>query len=112
MDGFAAELRRAADPIWRAQHEHPFVRGVGDGTLPADRFARYVRQDYLFLVDYARLVARHELAATARPHRARAIRDEDVQDLRAADPVQDLHAEALAPALEDRRRQRLARRHT
>jgi thiaminase/transcriptional activator TenA len=54
---FSAQLRRAADSVWRAQHEHPFVRGVADGTLPVERFARYVRQDYLFLVDYARVLA-------------------------------------------------------
>jgi thiaminase/transcriptional activator TenA len=54
---FSARLRRAADPIWQAQHEHPFVRGVGDGTLPVEDFARYVRQDYLFLIEYARLLA-------------------------------------------------------
>jgi thiaminase (transcriptional activator TenA) len=54
---FTAQLRRAADPIWRAQHEHPFVRGVGDGTVAMDGFARYVRQDYVFLVEYARLLA-------------------------------------------------------
>jgi len=54
---FSAQLRRAADPIWQAQHEHPFVRGVGDGTLPVEQFARYVRQDYVFLIDYARLLA-------------------------------------------------------
>ena len=56
-DPFSAQLRRAADAIWRAQHEHPFVLGVADGTLAVERFARYVRQDYLFLVDYARLLA-------------------------------------------------------
>jgi thiaminase/transcriptional activator TenA len=54
---FSARLRRAADPIWQAQHDHPFVRGVGDGTLPVEHFARYVRQDYLFLTEYARLLA-------------------------------------------------------
>jgi thiaminase/transcriptional activator TenA len=54
---FSAQLRRAAEPIWAAQHEHPFVRGVGDGTATLDGFARYVRQDYVFLVDYARLLA-------------------------------------------------------
>jgi thiaminase/transcriptional activator TenA len=57
MAGFSAELRRAAGPVWEAQLEHPFVRGIGDGTLPADRFRSYVRQDYLFLVDYGRLLA-------------------------------------------------------
>src|SRR4051794_27046110 len=54
---FSTALRRAADPIWSAQHEHPFVRGVADGTADLDGFARYVRQDYLFLVEYARVLA-------------------------------------------------------
>ena len=54
---FSAELRQAADGIWAAQHDHPFVRGIGDGTLDSERFRHYVRQDYLFLVDYARLLA-------------------------------------------------------
>jgi thiaminase/transcriptional activator TenA len=54
---FSDELRAAADGVWRAQHEHPFVRGIGDGTLAVERFAFYVRQDYLFLIDYARLLA-------------------------------------------------------
>jgi thiaminase/transcriptional activator TenA len=54
---FSAKLRREAHAIWEAQHRHPFVRGVADGTLPVAQFARYVRQDYVFLVDYARLLA-------------------------------------------------------
>jgi thiaminase (transcriptional activator TenA) len=54
---FSAQLRAAAADIWEAQHRHPFVRGVGDGTLPEQRFAHYVRQDYVFLVEYARMLA-------------------------------------------------------
>ena len=54
---FSDELRQAAAPIWAAQHEHPFVRGIGDGTLATSKFRHYVRQDYLFLIDYARLLA-------------------------------------------------------
>ncbi|MGH3047140.1 MAG: thiaminase II [Gaiellaceae bacterium] len=54
---FTDELRRAADPIWAAEHEHPFVRGIGEGSLHAAKFRHYVRQDYLFLIDYARLLA-------------------------------------------------------
>jgi thiaminase/transcriptional activator TenA len=54
---FSDELRRAADAVWHAQHEHPFVRGIGDGTLDPNKFRRYVRQDYLFLIEYARLLA-------------------------------------------------------
>jgi thiaminase (transcriptional activator TenA) len=54
---FSVELREAAAPVWEAQVAHPFVRGIGDGTLPEDRFRFYVRQDYLFLTDYGRLLA-------------------------------------------------------
>lgn len=48
-------FREAADPIWDAQHGHPFVRGIGDGTLDPDVFGFWLRQDYLFLIDYSRL---------------------------------------------------------
>jgi thiaminase (transcriptional activator TenA) len=51
------ELRAAAADVWDAQHAHPFVRGIGDGTLDEERFRFYVRQDYLFLIDYGRLLA-------------------------------------------------------
>jgi len=57
MESFSAQLRRTADPVWSAQHEHAFVRGIGDGTAGLDGFKRYVRQDYVFLVEYARLLA-------------------------------------------------------
>ncbi len=53
----SGELRAAAGDVWEAQHRHPFVRGIGDGTLPEAAFRRYVRQDYLFLIDYGRLLA-------------------------------------------------------
>ena len=51
------ELRRAAAPVWDAQLAHPFVRGLGDGTLPEAAFRFYIRQDYVFLIDYGRLLA-------------------------------------------------------
>lgn len=54
---FADELYKAAAPIWEAQLKHPFVQGIGDGTLPREAFQRWLRQDYVFLVDYARLLA-------------------------------------------------------
>lgn len=59
---FTDQLRAIADPIWRAQHRHPFVRAIGDGSVDRKRFAYWIRQDYLFLIDYARLFA----LATAR----------------------------------------------
>jgi thiaminase/transcriptional activator TenA len=57
MARFSEELRAEAEPIWAAQHAHPFVRGIGDGTLDPDAFGVYVRQDYLFLAEYGRLLA-------------------------------------------------------
>lgn len=61
---FSQELRAAADPIWQAQHDHAFVRGIGEGTVDLERFKRWVRQDYLFLVEYCRLFG---LAAARAP---------------------------------------------
>jgi thiaminase/transcriptional activator TenA len=54
---FSEQLREAAAGLWRAQQDHPFVRGIADGTLAPPRFRFYMRQDYLFLIEYARLLA-------------------------------------------------------
>ena len=57
-------LRQKVAGIWEAQHQHPFVRGIGDGTLGLERFQFWLRQDYVFLIEYARLLA---LAAARSP---------------------------------------------
>ena len=54
---FTERLRQKAAGIWEAQHQHPFVRGIGDGTLSLERFKFWLRQDYVFLIEYARLLA-------------------------------------------------------
>lgn len=64
MRGLSADLRAAAEEIWDAQHRHPFVRGIGDGTLDLERFRFWIRQDYLYLIEYSRLLA---LAAARAP---------------------------------------------
>ncbi len=46
--------RAAAGAPWRAYTRHPFVEGLGDGTLPRADFLTYLRQDYLFLIHFAR----------------------------------------------------------
>ena len=43
--------------MWDSEKQHPFVVGIGDGTLPLDSFRYYMRQDYLFLVDFCRVIA-------------------------------------------------------
>lgn len=54
---FTDELYAAAEPIWSAQLEHPFVRGIGDGSLAEERFRRWVLQDYRYLKEFARVFA-------------------------------------------------------
>lgn len=50
-------LKADAADEWRAYVDHPFVRGLGDGTLPSDCFRHYLVQDYLFLIQFARAYA-------------------------------------------------------
>lgn len=61
---FTDHLRRKVAGIWEAQHQHPLVRGIGDGTLGLERFKFWLRQDYIFLIQYARVLA---LAAARSP---------------------------------------------
>ena len=53
-DSFTHTIRAKAQPIWDRELKHPFVRGLGDGTLPIDRFRFYLAQDYVFLIEYCR----------------------------------------------------------
>jgi len=50
-------LHQAAAPIWQKTLTHPFVTGLGDGTLPLENFRFYMCQDYVFLIEYSRLLA-------------------------------------------------------
>ena len=54
---FYQEMRQKADPLWRAIFKHPFVKGIGDGTLSRDRFEFYLKQDYVYLIDFSRVFA-------------------------------------------------------
>ena len=54
---FAENIEKKALPIRQAILAHPFVTGVGDGTLPLDQFKHYVMQDYLYLIDFSRVLA-------------------------------------------------------
>ena len=53
----SARLRQAAAPIWEECLRHPFVTGIGDGTLSVEKFQYFMLQDYLYLFDYARVFA-------------------------------------------------------
>lgn len=50
-------FHEAAAGVWKECLNHPFVTGIGDGTLPAEKFQFFMLQDYLYLFDYARVFA-------------------------------------------------------
>ena len=68
--GFSDQLRNENQHIWDAILEHPFVLELGAGTLPLEKFTYYVKQDYLYLIDFARCIG---LAAS---------KAEDIEDMR------------------------------
>jgi thiaminase/transcriptional activator TenA len=43
--------------LWDSFVRHPFVEGITEGTLPKEKFQYYMIQDYLYLMDYARVFA-------------------------------------------------------
>lgn len=48
-------LLDASKEIWAGYHAHPFVRGIADGTLNKKKFQYYMVQDYLYLMEYAKV---------------------------------------------------------
>jgi len=50
-------LWASIDGIFKHILEHPFMRGLTDGSLDPDVFRFYVVQDALYLRDYARALA-------------------------------------------------------
>lgn len=55
--GIFGRLRRDAGPLWDGYVGHRFVLGLGDGSLAAPAFQHFLRQDYLFLIHFARAYA-------------------------------------------------------
>ena len=51
------DLKTACETDWRAYIQHDFVAQLADATLPRDSFQHYLKQDYLFLIHFARAFA-------------------------------------------------------
>lgn len=54
---FSDHLLERAGPVRHRIFTHPFVQGIGDGTLPVEKFGFYMRQDYVYLIEYCRVFA-------------------------------------------------------
>jgi thiaminase/transcriptional activator TenA len=100
-DTWTTDLWDAVGPIYAAIVEHPFLTGLGDGTLPAESFAYYLAQDSHYLRDYARALAivgakapSHAIAGMFGRHAAETVRVELALHASLL-PVLGISAEAL-----------------
>jgi len=51
------DLKKNCQSEWRAYIEHSFVQQLGDASLAPEAFQHYLKQDYLFLIQFARAFA-------------------------------------------------------
>lgn len=54
--GFSQELKAENQEVWDKILAHRFIKELGEGTLPMEKFTYYVQQDYLYLIDFARCI--------------------------------------------------------
>ncbi|MDO4557032.1 MAG: thiaminase II [Lachnospiraceae bacterium] len=51
------ELYENVKEIWEGYHSHPFIKEMGEGTLPMEKFRYYMVQDYIYLYEYVKVFA-------------------------------------------------------
>lgn len=51
------DLKKSCQEEWQAYIEHSFVKQLGHGVLAPEAFQHYLKQDYLFLIQFARAFA-------------------------------------------------------
>jgi thiaminase/transcriptional activator TenA len=51
------DLKKSCQSEWRAYIQHSFVQQLGDASLAPEAFQHYLKQDYLFLIQFARAFA-------------------------------------------------------
>ena len=49
------QMSAAVESIWAAYDTHPFVKGIENGTLDREKFRYYIKQDYLYLIEYTKI---------------------------------------------------------
>lgn len=54
---FALSLKEKCNDVWDACYMHPFVQELGQGVLDKDAFMFYLKQDYKYLLEYAKVFA-------------------------------------------------------
>ncbi len=56
-ENFYQQLRSRTETLWSATMNHPFVTGIGNGTLSKDRYEFFLKQDYIYLIEFSRVLA-------------------------------------------------------
>lgn len=54
---YTDHLEPVLDDVLGAILDHPMVEGLGDGSLDEEPFKQWVRQDYVYLIEYNRVFA-------------------------------------------------------
>lgn len=54
---FCEEVRKETDLFWKASFQHPFVKGIVDGSLSVEKFKMYMLQDAYYLKHYTKVLA-------------------------------------------------------
>lgn len=57
MASFSEEMYQKSESVWKAVFKHPFVRGIGKGDLSREKYEFYLKQDYVYLIDFSRVFA-------------------------------------------------------
>ncbi len=80
---FTSQLWTDIRPIYRKTLEHPFLKGLADGTLPRDRFQFYLLQDARYLRAFGQALSvlaakapREEWAVTLNQHAIDTMKEE------------------------------------
>ena len=68
MERWSLGAWEAALPVYRKIIGHPFVEELAAGTLAAERFTHYLRQDALYLDCYAKVLAHIASRAERKDH--------------------------------------------
>src|SRR5699024_11460029 len=50
-------LVKKIELVWNSYLEHPFIKGIGEGTLDKGKFIHYMQQDNVSLIEYSRVFA-------------------------------------------------------
>ncbi|WP_110926777.1 thiaminase II [Bacillus massiliglaciei] len=54
---FCREIRKETDLYWERSFQHPFVKGIADGSLPMGKFKFYMMQDAYYLKAYTKVLS-------------------------------------------------------